>query len=109
MRFLNEINRTKIKRNPFHPFSCFDTSSLAGLAYGQTVLARACRVAGIGFSDKDAHSALYDAIKTAELFCEIVNLWQDLEYTRVRESEEKIGDCLGRWDRWTSVVTVVEI
>tara|TARA_E500000075_G_C6971797_1_gene311310 strand:- start:380 stop:1018 length:639 start_codon:yes stop_codon:yes gene_type:complete len=78
LAFINAaINRTKIKRSPFHPFSCFDTSSLAGLAYGQTVLARACRVAGIGFSDKDAHSARYDAMKTAELFCEIVNLWQD--------------------------------
>ena len=32
----------------------------------------------MGFNDKEAHSALYDAIKTAELFCEIVNLWQDV-------------------------------
>ena len=79
LAFMNAaIKRTKIKRNPFHPFSCFDTSSLAGLAYGQTVLAKACRVAGMGFNDKEAHSALYDAIKTAELFCEIVNLWQDV-------------------------------
>jgi ribonuclease T len=71
-------NRTNIKRNPFHPFSCFDTSSLAGLAFGQTVLAKACEAAQIGFNNRDAHSALYDTIKTAELFCTIVNRWKDL-------------------------------
>lgn len=69
-------NRCDIKRNPFHPFSCFDTVTLAGLAYGQTVLAKACEAAGIGFSNREAHSAHYDAEKTAELFCKIVNLWQ---------------------------------
>ena len=72
------VNRTNIKRNPFHPFSCFDTSSLAGLAFGQTVLAKACEVAQIEFNNRDAHSALYDTIKTAELFCTIVNRWKEL-------------------------------
>jgi ribonuclease T len=72
------INRCDIKRSPFHPFSCFDTASLAGLAYGQTVLAKACKAAGIDFNNHDAHSALYDAIKTAELFCDIVNRWKEL-------------------------------
>jgi ribonuclease T len=70
--------RAQIKRNPFHPFSCFDTSSLSGLAYGQTVLAKACQVAKIDFSNQDAHSALYDTTKTAELFCSIVNRWKEL-------------------------------
>ncbi|NVK39976.1 MAG: ribonuclease T [Oceanospirillaceae bacterium] len=70
--------RADIKRNPFHPFSTFDTATLAGLAYGQTVLARACDVAGIDFDGKKAHSALYDTCKTAELFCSIVNRWKDL-------------------------------
>ena len=70
--------RTDIKRNPFHPFSTFDTATLAGLAYGQTVLAKACDVAGIPFDGKQAHSALYDTEKTAELFCGIVNRWKDL-------------------------------
>ena len=72
------INRCDIKRSPFHPFSCFDTASLAGLAYGQTVLAKACKAAGIDFNNNDAHSALYDTIKTAELFCGIVNRWKEL-------------------------------
>jgi len=68
--------RCDIKRNPFHPFSCFDTATLAGLAFGQTVLAKACAAAGISFSNKEAHSARYDTEKTAELFCTIVNLWE---------------------------------
>ncbi|MCZ2720629.1 ribonuclease T [Marinomonas sp. 15G1-11] len=77
--FLNAaITRCEIKRNPFHPFSSFDTASLAGLAFGQTVLAKACEVAGIEFSNAEAHSAKYDTEKTAELFCEIVNRWKQM-------------------------------
>lgn len=70
--------RHDLKRNPFHPFSSFDTATLSGLAFGQTVLARACEVAGIPFDTKAAHSAKYDAERTAELFCKIVNKWQKL-------------------------------
>lgn len=77
--FINAASaRAGIKRNPFHPFSCFDTATLAGLAYGQTVLARACDAAGIQFDGRAAHSAVYDAERTAELFCGIVNRWRDL-------------------------------
>ncbi|NHI00625.1 MULTISPECIES: ribonuclease T [Oceanimonas] len=68
--------RAELKRNPFHPFATFDTASLAGLALGQTVLAKACRAAGMSFDNKEAHSALYDTRKTAELFCTIVNRWK---------------------------------
>ena len=70
--------RHDLKRNPFHPFSSFDTATLSGLAYGQTVLARACEAAGISFDNKEAHSAKYDAEKTAQLFCKIVNRWQSM-------------------------------
>ncbi|QIZ76371.1 ribonuclease T [Ferrimonas lipolytica] len=70
--------RAKIKRVPFHPFASFDTASLAGLALGQTVLAKACRAAQIPFDNKEAHSALYDTLRTAELFCFIVNRWKQL-------------------------------
>lgn len=74
LNFLNSaIERTGIKRNPFHPFSSFDTATMGGVAFGQTVLARACQVAGIPFDTGDAHSASYDAERTADLFCEIVN------------------------------------
>ena len=69
-------NREKIKRNPFHPFATFDTTTLAGLAVGQTVLAKACIAAGIPFDHKQAHSALYDTEQTAKLFCYIVNKWK---------------------------------
>lgn len=67
--------RAGIKRNPFHSFSTLDTASLAGLAYGQTVLARAAEAAGLEWKANEAHSALYDAEITADLFCAIVNLW----------------------------------
>ena len=76
LSFLNAaVRRTTFKRNPFHPFSTFDTATLGGLAFGQTVLARAVQAAGLEWDARDAHSAIYDAEKTAELFCTIVNLW----------------------------------
>lgn len=77
--FLNAaIERCNIKRSPFHPFVSFDTTTLAGLAYGQTVLAKACEAAEIEFSNSEAHTALYDTEKTTELFCSIVNKWKNL-------------------------------
>jgi ribonuclease T len=79
LQFLNAaVERTKIKRNPFHPFSTFDTVTLAGVAYGQTVLGRAIGAAGFEWNDDNAHSALYDAEKTGELFCTIVNRFRPL-------------------------------
>ena len=72
------IERCNIKRTPFHPFVSFDTTTLSGLAVGQTVLVKACQAAGIAFDQKEAHSALYDAQKTAELFCYIVNRYASL-------------------------------
>lgn len=79
MSFLNAaIERQNIKRSPFHPFVSFDSTSLSALAYGQTVLVKACAEAGIDFDPDEAHSALYDAEKTAQLFCKIVNKWHHL-------------------------------
>lgn len=78
LQFLNAaVERAGIKRNPFHPFSSFDTATLAGVALGQTVLARAAEAAGIRWDATSAHSAAYDAEVTAELFCRIVNAFQD--------------------------------
>jgi ribonuclease T len=72
--FLNAaVARSGIKRNPFHPFSSFDTATLAGAALGQTVLARAVTVAGLEWNAASAHSAAYDAERTAELFCVVCN------------------------------------
>ena len=77
--FLNAaIARVNYKRSPFHPFSSFDTATLGGLAFGQTVLARAVQAAGIDWDESSAHSAEYDTVKTAELFCAIVNRWKIL-------------------------------
>lgn len=76
LSFINAAaNRIGLKRNPFHPFSTFDTATLGGLAYGQTVLSRAVKAAGLDWEEEEAHSARYDAERTAELFCTIVNLW----------------------------------
>lgn len=77
--FLNAAtNRCAIKRSPFHAFVSFDTTTLSGLVLGQTVLAKACIAANIDFNNSEAHSALYDTEKTAELFCFIVNKWKDM-------------------------------
>ena len=74
LKFINAAaDRIGLKRNPFHPFSTFDTVSLSGLAYGQTVLARSVKCAGLPWNETEAHSAIYDAEMTAMLFCEIVN------------------------------------
>ena len=79
LNFLNAaVARTQHKRNPFHPFSVFDTVTLAGVAYGQTVLARAVMAAGLSWNGEEAHSAVYDTERTAELFCKIVNGWPRL-------------------------------
>lgn len=70
--------RAGVKRNPFHSFSTFDTASLAGLVYGQTVLSRAVTAAGFEWDEGQAHSAIYDAERTADLFCAIVNRFDHL-------------------------------
>lgn len=83
--FLNAmVARTGHKRNPFHPFTVFDTATLGGLAYGQTVLAKACAEAGLEWDGKQAHGAVYDAEMTAMLYCGIVNTWSE----RIRPAAE---------------------
>lgn len=78
LSFLNAaVARNQYSRNPFHPFSTFDTVTLCGMAYGHTVLARAAQLANIGWDNSEAHSALYDAQKTAELFCQVINRWAE--------------------------------
>ena len=80
LAFVNAAaQRAGIKRNPFHPFSTFDTATLGGLAYGQTVLSRAVQAAGLDWDRNEAHSARYDAERTAELFCAVVNRWGQLQ------------------------------
>ena len=82
LQFLNAaVERTGIKRNPFHPFSSFDTATLAGVALGQTVLSRAVGAAGLEWDDAQAHSALYDAEMTAKIFCLVVNRFRGVYET----------------------------
>ncbi len=79
LSFINAaVERSGIKRNPFHPFSSFDTATLGGVAFGQTVLARAVTAAGLGWDSGSAHSAIYDAEQTAALFCTICNRFKGL-------------------------------
>ncbi|MCE0557576.1 ribonuclease T [Motilimonas sp. E26] len=88
MGFVNAaIERANLKRTPFHPFASFDTATLAGLTLGQTVLAKACKTANIPFDNKEAHSALYDTERTAELFCYMVNRWKALGGWPLMEQE----------------------
>ncbi|CAL4042453.1 Ribonuclease T [Buchnera aphidicola (Takecallis arundicolens)] len=78
-KFLMEATkRCKIKHNPFHKFVTFDTATLSGLAIGQTVLAKACQAIGLSFDNHQAHSALYDTLQTANLFCTLINKWKKL-------------------------------
>lgn len=71
------IKRCKTIKSPFHQFMVLDTTTLTALAFGETVLARAAKAAGLDFDRELAHSAIYDAEKTAQLFCLIVNLWKE--------------------------------
>ncbi len=79
LSFINAgVERTGIKRNPFHPFSNFDTVTLCGLAFGQTVLARAAQHADLPWNQSEAHSAVYDTKMTADLFCKVINQWESV-------------------------------
>ena len=79
LNFINAaIKRCSLKNNPFHSFTCFDTATLCGLAYGHTVLAKAVDIAGFAWDPKQAHSAAYDAKKTAEIFCDVVNRYKSI-------------------------------
>ncbi len=93
------VRRTDIKRNPFHPFSCFDTATLAGAALGQTVLARAVQVAGLDWDRSNAHSARYDAERTADLFCLVCNRLR-ASFTEAQARAETLG--------WVSAPAAVE-
>ena len=89
--FINAaVARAEVKRNPFHPFSCFDTATLAGAALGQTVLAKAVRVAGLEWDAGSAHNARYDAERSAEVFCLVCNRLRD-SYQAAEERAREFG------------------
>ena len=70
---LEACKRNNIKKSPFHPFSLIDTVSLGVLATKQTVLARICKELDVSYNNEEAHSAAYDAMVTAQVFCKIIN------------------------------------
>ena len=89
--FMNAaVARAGIKRNPFHPFSCFDTATLGGVAYGQTVLSRAVVAAGLSWERESAHSAIYDAERTADLFCDVCNQFRPI-FAAARERSAELA------------------
>ncbi len=93
LAFLNvAIARCAVKRNPFHPFSCFDTATLAGAALGQTVLAKAVTVAGLEWDPGSAHNARYDAERSADVFCLVCNRLRDSH-----QAAEERARALGWW------------
>ena len=85
------IRRTQHKKSPFHPFSCFDTVTLGGLAFGQTVLSRAVEASGTSWDSREAHAAVYDAERTAELFCTVVNRWKQMDDVWRRHLAEAVA------------------
>ncbi len=76
LNFLNAAKQRTGLKSPFHHFSSFDTATLGGIFFGQTVLAKVVRSAGFDWDSSEAHSAIYDAERTADFFCAIVNLWE---------------------------------
>jgi len=76
--FIKEACKRTGLKPPFHSFTCFDTATLSGFLYGQTVLAKAVTAAGLRFNPEEAHSAIYDAEITADLFCKMLNTSKDL-------------------------------
>lgn len=91
--FINAaVARSGVKRNPFHPFSAFDTATLAGAALGQTVLARALEAAALSFNLNEAHSAIYDAEHTADLFCLLLNRMQPVYESLVPAAAAAMSD-----------------
>jgi ribonuclease T len=91
LNFLNAaVARTGIKRNPFHPFSSFDTATLAGAAFGQTVLAKVAAIAGLEWQAAAAHSATYDAEHTADVFCLICNEL-NASFARAEQRARELG------------------
>ncbi|MDE2136211.1 MAG: ribonuclease T [Gammaproteobacteria bacterium] len=89
--FLNAaVARAAVKRNPFHPFSCFDTATLAGAALGQTVLAKALAVAGLEWDAGSAHNARYDAERSADIFCLVCNRLRE-SFAQAAERAQALG------------------
>ena len=73
LNFLLECQKRTGIELPIHHFCVIDTASLGLLMFQETVLAKILKKAKIEFDHAQAHGALYDAEKTAEIVCHIFN------------------------------------
>jgi ribonuclease T len=73
---LAAARRCGYHRTPIHSFTTFDTATLGAMMLGETVLARLVQAAGLAWDEREAHSALYDAERTAALFCNMHARWE---------------------------------
>ncbi len=96
LAFLNAaVRRCGHKRNPFHPFSCFDTATLAGLAYGQTVLSKAALAAGLDF---DSARGAFGGVRRRAHRRVVLHHRQPLAPAGdVRARADRTGRALGAW------------
>lgn len=76
LAFLNAAYERQKVKSVFHRFTSLDTATLSAFLLRETVLARALYRARVGYDPKQAHSALYDSQKTAELVCALWNKQQ---------------------------------
>ncbi|MBM4222986.1 MAG: ribonuclease T [Gammaproteobacteria bacterium] len=77
LAFLNKAYERQSVKSPFHRFTCMDTATLSAFFLRETVLAKALYRCRIAYDPKEAHSALYDAEKTAELLALLWNNYQN--------------------------------
>ncbi len=70
--------RVDPKKCPFHPFSVIDLATLSMVLLGQSVLRVAVETAGLEFDTARAHGAEYDAEIETDLFCWLMNRYQEL-------------------------------
>jgi ribonuclease T len=73
LSFLNSAYQRQKVTSVFHRFTTIDTASLGAFFLRETVLARALQRLRISYDPKQAHGALYDSQKTAEMLCALWN------------------------------------
>ncbi len=67
------IKRTNYNKTIMHDFIFIDTASISSIIYKESSLTKILTKAKINFKYNLLHSAIYDAEKTVELLCKILN------------------------------------
>ena len=73
LAFLESARKRYKIDSPFHTFTVIDTATIGAVFYGKTVLANVVNASNMRFNPKLAHSAIYDAKITTDLFCSVTN------------------------------------